>query len=382
MVTYPKDWIEGKLTDYLRPVPFFKYLKEPNIVGLYPVIQQGEIPIVGFSNGSAYENFSNIILFGDHTLSLYKPTKKFFVATDGVKILDCKGIDRDFAYYWLSNNMPKSEGYKRHFSIIKNLALTIPHSVGEQQAIADTLSTFDEHIENLTELIEKKKVIRDGALEDLVTGKVRLDEFDGEWETVEFSRYFRKMKNNTFPRDNLTDNGDIGNIHYGDVLIKFGPVLDDEKVIPRVKPSVSITNPDYLQENDIVIADTAEDETVGKAVQIGSISIPLVSGLHTIPCRPNFETAPGFLGYYINSNAYHSQLLPHITGIKVSSVSKKSIDTTYLHIPKDIKEQQAIASVLTAMDEELDNLELEKEKLLQMKAGAMDDLLTGKIRLV
>ena len=74
MVAYPKDWVEGNLRDYLKPVPFFQYLKEPQIVGLYPVIQQGEKPIVGFSNGSAYKNFSNTILFGDHTLSLYKPT--------------------------------------------------------------------------------------------------------------------------------------------------------------------------------------------------------------------------------------------------------------------------------------------------------------------
>ena len=187
MVAYPKDWVEGNLRDYLKPVPFFQYLKEPQIVGLYPVIQQGEKPIVGFSNGSAYKNFSNTILFGDHTLSLYKPTNEFFIATDGVKILDCEGIDRDFVYYWLSNNMPKSEGYKRHFSIVKNLKLTIPHSIKEQQAIAETLSTFDEYLENLTKLIEKKKAIRDGALVDLVTGKTRLDEFEDEWQDVNFN---------------------------------------------------------------------------------------------------------------------------------------------------------------------------------------------------
>lgn len=100
----------------------------------------------------------------------------------------------------------------------------------------------------------------------------------------------------------------------------------------------------------MIIADTAEDETVGKAVQIGELNMPLISGLHTIACRPNYQTAGGFLGYYINSNCYHDQLLPYITGIKVSSISKKSIGETELYIPVDPKEQQAIAEVLTAMD--------------------------------
>ena len=130
----------------------------------------------------------------------------------------------------------------------------------------------------------------------------------------------------------------------------------------------------------MIIADTAEDET-GKAVQIGELNIPLISGLHTIACRPNYQTAGGFLGYYINSNCYHDQLLPYITGIKVSSISKKSIGETELYIPVDPKEQQAIAEVLTAMDEEIESLETEKEKMIQIKEGAMDDLLTGRVRL-
>ena len=87
------------------------------------------------------------------------------------------------------------------------------------------------------------------------------------------------------------------------------------------------------------------------------------------------------MGYYINSRAFHDQLLPHITGIKVSSVSKKSIKTTDLCIPSDTKEQAAIADVLLAMDKEIDGLEEEREKIIQIREGAMDDLLTGRVRL-
>ncbi len=136
-----------------------------------------------------------------------------------------------------------------------------------------------------------------------------------------------------------------------------------------------------LQEKDVLIADTAEDETVGKAIQIGNISYPLVGGLHTIVCRPNSETAPSFLAYYINSKAFHDQLLPHITGIKVSSISKKAIKATELRIPSEIEEQQAIANVLTAMDDEIKAIEDERDKMIQIREGAMDDLLTGRVRL-
>ena len=98
-------------------------------------------------------------------------------------------------------------------------------------------------------------------------------------------------------------------------------------------------------------------------------------------CRPNYETAPRFLGYYINSNGYQNQLYQYITGIKVSSISKTSFKKTKLHIPKKIEEQKAIAEILTAMDEEINSLTAEREKIISIREGAMEELLTGKIRL-
>lgn len=266
---------------------------------------------------------------------------------------------------------------KKTFEAIK---FCVPE-LSEQQAIASVLSDFDEHIDNLTELIEKKKAIRDGALNDLISGKIRLDGFDGEWGTIPFNQYFTLLPTNTYSREQLTDSGKIGNIHYGDILINYGSVLSEKDYIPKVIDVSKINARQYLKKNDVIIADTAEDDTVGKAVQVGDISIPLVSGLHTMACRPNYPTADGFLGYYINSNCYHDQISPYVTGIKVSSISKKSIGKTELFIPVDIKEQQAISEVLAAMDEEIESLKIEKEKMIQIKEGAMDDLLTGRVRL-
>jgi len=264
--------------------------------------------------------------------------------------------------------------------VVKKVQIYLP-DVPEQQVISAVLSDFDEHIDNLTELIEKKKAILDGAIEDLISRKTRINGFDGEWETIPFNQYFTLIPTNTYSREQLTDNGTIGNIHYGDILTNYAYILTENDYIPKVIDTSKLNVRQYLKKNDVIIADTAEDETVGKAVQVGDIKMPLVSGLHTMACRPNFPTADGFLGYYINSSCYHNQILPYVTGIKVSSISKKSIGKTELKIPADVEEQQAIASVLKAMDEEIELLEAEKSKMMQIREGAMDDLLTGRVRL-
>ena len=251
----------------------------------------------------------------------------------------------------------------------------------EQEEIARTLSEFDIYIDDLAELIEKKRGIRDGALEDLMSGHTRLEGYDKAWSTYLFDDYFSLLPTNTYAREQLTDKGNVGDVHYGDVLIKYGVVLTDKDDIPRLKDSSDIKERSLLKRKDVLIADTAEDDTVGKVVQVGAVTIPLVGGLHTVACRPNYETADGFLGYYMNSTSYHDQLYPYITGIKVSSVAKKSFTETELYIPSDVKEQRAIADTLTAMDKEIGALENERDKMIQIREGAMDDLLTGRIRL-
>ena len=262
----------------------------------------------------------------------------------------------------------------------KKLQLPMPEKT-EQKAIAEILTVFDTHIANLTELIEKKKAIREGALEDLISGKTRLSGFNSEWISISFDEYFTLLSNNTYSRDKLAEHGQVGNIHYGDILIKYSEIVTDEDEIPFLRPEITYSDNWLLHTNDVIIADTAEDETVGKAIQICEVSVPLVGGLHTIVCRPKFETAHGFLGLYINSKSYHDQLLPHITGIKVSSISKKAIKTTVLTIPSEIEEQSAIVGIITAMDKEIRSLEGERDKMIKIREGAMDDLLTGKVRL-
>lgn len=143
------------------------------------------------------------------------------------------------------------------------------------------------------------------------------------------------------------------NVHYGDVLIKYGSVLDVQKdEIPRIPHRCREDfNGALLQDGDVIIADTAEDETTGKACEIGNLQgSAIVSGLHTMVCRPRYRMALGYLGYYLNSNAYHHQLLPLMQGIKVLSLSRSNIQKTRVSYPAAVKEQQLIAKYFSQLD--------------------------------
>ncbi len=409
MVTYPKDWTEECLENITSSIITGGTPSTTNQSfwgGTIPWLASAEIhqkritrpttyiTDVGLQNSSAKIAPKNSVLIALAGQGKTRGTAAFLQHDMAINqslaalVVNAKA-DPEFLFHSMETSytslreISSGDGGRGGLNkkLLKKYTIVLPTNVLEQEAIAETLSCMDEHIANLTELIEKKKAIRDGALENLLSGRTRLVGFSGEWEEYSFDDFFTLLPNNTLSREKLSERGTIGNIHYGDVLIKYHNNVTDKDDIPRIKADIDTRSFRLLQSGDIIVADTAEDEAVGKAIQICDVSIPLVGGLHTIVCRPNYDTALGYLGYYINSKNYHNQLFPHITGIKVSSISKKAIKTTVLNLPKDIDEQKAIVEVLSSLDAEIASLEVEKEKMLQIKAGAMDDLLTGRIRL-
>ena len=175
------------------------------------------------------------------------------------------------------------------------------------------------------------------------------------WEQRKFDEVFDcTIPNNTLSRAELNyESGSVRNIHYGDILIKYGSVVDvqnDEIPFATGKSSDDFKGA-LLRDGDIIIADTAEDETTGKACEIGnSQGLDVVSGLHTMVCRPRNKMALGYLGYYLNSDAYHHQLLPLMQGIKVLSLSRTNVQKTMVCYPKSKAEQQLIADCFRNLD--------------------------------
>ena len=179
--------------------------------------------------------------------------------------------------------------------------------------------------------------------------------FSYSWEQRKLGEVLIGLQNNTLSRAELTSEQGVAlNVHYGDVLIKFGEYLDVKKeALPMVMDSsiVAKYKASFLQNGDIIVADTAEDETVGKCSEIaGLTNETAISGLHTIPYRPQFRFASGFLGYYMNSNSYHHQLLPLMQGIKVTSISKSAMQNTSICYPKTEDEQAEISGFFRNLD--------------------------------
>ena len=158
---FADDWEERKAKEMIKTHHFRSYLAEPNDVGNYEVIQQGDKPIAGYANGEPFEYFYDVTLFGDHTVSLFKPTKPFFIATDGVKIISADEFDGRYFYVTLERYKPASQGYKRHFTILKNEDIWFTTNKDEQVKIGTFFKQLDDiitlHQRKLDLLKEQKK---------------------------------------------------------------------------------------------------------------------------------------------------------------------------------------------------------------------------------
>ena len=207
---------------------------------------------------------------------------------------------------------------------------------------------------------------------------------DIEWKMVKLGDVAKFLPTNTLSRDELNySEGEYLNIHYGDVLIKFDSVTDVlNSEIPFVSLNKKFSDKSLLKNGDIVMADTAEDESVGKVTEIQNVgNNKVVSGLHTLCMRFQENLfAPKFAGYYLNSPAFHNLLLPYMHGTKVTSISKGDVKKIIFPIPykngeADLETQELIAQKLGDMD----SLIAAKEKLLakkrDLKIGAMQKLI-------
>lgn len=206
-----------------------------------------------------------------------------------------------------------------------------------------------------------------------------------DWKIDIFDKVFKFLSTNTYAREFMDEKtGDVHNIHYGDILVKYGSIVDFERdSVPYLKQSIeSGVERNCLKNGDLIIADTAEDETAGKTAEIFNLGgKKAVAGLHTFACRPKIDFASKYLGYFSNCAFFHNQMLPYFTGTKVTSISKSCIKKIFVAYPSSKDEQKRIANALSQVDDLLAALDEQIEKKKLIKQGTMQQLLTGKIRL-
>lgn len=307
----------------------------------------------------------------------YKSTDPYFLSN---------AIQSDYVQKGLANRTLKTAiPMKINKDEIGKVSVMLPLSATEQQQIGTCFRNLDNLITLHQRKFEKLTNVKKSMLEKMFpkdgadVPEVRFKGFTNPWEQRKFGEVFMSLQNNTLSRAELNDEfGAAQNIHYGDVLIKYDEILDVSKEPLSYIEKQSIADKfktSYLQNGDVIIADTAEDETVGKCTEIeGLTDQKVISGLHTMPVRPNRKFASGFLGFYLNSAAYHDQLKPLMQGIKVTSISKGAMQDTLVKFPLNLKEQEQIGIYFGGLDHLITLHQRELEKLQSIKKALLEKM--------
>ena len=337
----------------------------------------------------------NIVLsrVGSYGVTSFVDTNEPFCMGQNTVVIESKCPER-YLYYLLNSESVQRQiedgsygsGYKSlSLRNIKELVLPLPPTKAEQEAIAEALSDADALIESLKQLIAKKRQIKQGAMQELLTGKRRLPGFSGEWEIKTFGEVFTYLPTATNSRRDLIEDGDTYYIHYGDIHTKFHNHLDFTATKPAMIDRTLCRNAALIKNGDWVMADASEDyDGVGKTIEISGLEEgqEAVSGLHTFLLREKSPTfVPGFKGHLGGLKSLHEEYLRVATGMKVFGVSKAALIDLELPIPPP-DEQTTIAKFLSDMDTEITALKTKLTKTRQIKQGMMQQLLTGKIRLI
>jgi len=360
MVAYPCDWKEtqiGELFDILAggDVKKTHFSKSRTIKNPYEVFSNGieSRGIYGYTSKPIYPgNSLTVSARGTIGQAFYRENSFDAVIRLLVLMPKYSDVNPKFYEYFINSKIYfeiENTGVPQ-LTVPKIKEKSVPLLSGvEQQATVSTLSDFDEHIDNLTELIEKKKAIRDGALDDLVSGKTRVDGFDDEWEKGVIEDILTILHGR--------------NQHSVESFDGKYPILGSGGVIGK--------STEYLCDWECVL--------IGRK---GTIDNPLYmnSPFWTIDTlyysKPKSNQCVKFQ-YYLFCTIYWND---YAESSGRPSLAKKVIEEIPIRIPSE-PEQQAIAEILTAMDDEIESLETEKAKMMQIREGAMDDLLTGRVRL-
>jgi len=269
---------------------------------------------------------------------------------------------------------------------LKSYQIPLP-PLPEQRAIAEALSDVDGLISSLDKLIEKKRAIKQGAMQELLTGRKRLPGFNGKGEKKKLGELFDFSGGYSASRDQLSDTG-FCYLHYGDIHLARKSYLNIDKenaIVPRLEVPLSrINSVSLLRDGDVVFVDASEDdEGASKHIVIENKSgMAYISGLHTVVAKPkNNELDIEFKKHCFKTRRLKDQFKFYAVGTKVTGISKSTIGRILLEFPP-LSEQTAIATILSDMDADIEVLEKRRDKTKAIKQGMMQELLTGRIRLV
>ena len=342
----------------------------------YKLLKDGDVLLADASEDDEGIGKSIIVLVGKHPAIAGLHTIPLRVKTND--------IDTCFPTYLFAGKLVKrqieklSEGTKVNsitFNKICNVFLPIPPTKDEQKRIATALYDIDTLIRNLDRTIEKKKNIRQGAMEQLLSGKKRLPGFKGEWSIVHFEDLYKFAKEGGTPSTSIPEN-------YSPATIPFAKIED--------------LYGHYLTKTNSYISEVGLNNSSAWLVPAGNLLLSNGATLGEVTITAvTTATKQGILGLVIKKELFSTEFLYYV--FKMNDFKRKmetitthgTMDCAYLkdlkgielYIPLDLQEQRAIADTLTAMDDEIAVLQMERDKYANIRSGMMDDLLSGAKRI-
>ncbi len=319
---------------------------------------------------------------------------KFHLAPNVAKIdVDRNKIDPFYLNQYYNSVSGKSEILKLVASTtqsalsmenLRKVYFAFPPALSEQKAIAQVLIDTDQLIQNLKKLIEKKKAIKQGAMQELLTGNKRLKGFTGKWELKKVNQLI----------DLLTDfdaNGSFAsvaeNVHVNDgsgfswyvrsTDLENNTGLENLKYVD--KSSYEFLKKSSLYGGELLFLKRGD---IGKVYlfKMKTKFATLAPNLYLL--KLNKLSSSEYLFYYFNSSSGNSQLRAKNASSTLGALYKDDVKSILVPLPPTLKEQQAISQILSDMDSEIEALEIQLKKTQNLKQGMMQELLTGKIRLV
>ena len=295
-----------------------------------------------------------------------------------------KRVASEFLAIWINSSFGKAQVLRnqgglaqKHFNVgdMRNLVVALP-SLPEQRAIAAALSDVDALLGGLGRLIAKKRDLKQAAMQQLLTGQTRLPGFSGEWAVKRLRELGLFLKGSGVKKDEA-HSGELPCIRYGELYTHHDNCIRafnswiSREVADTATP---------VRRGDVLFAGSGETkEEIGKCVALVD-DVQAYAGGDIVILRST-GADPLFLGYLLNTPAIASQKASLGQGDAVVHISASALGSIILSLPS-MDEQAAIAAALSDMDAELAALEARRDKTRALKQGMMQELLTGRTRLV
>lgn len=362
------DWDSGLFKDIIKSIPASRYYSESHRKGEFPVIQQGDNPIAGYADGIPFNNSSDIIVWGDHTRSIYRPISNFFISGDGVRVFKISTKHPNINEILLERYKPASNGYSRHATVLYKSSYFIPATPSEQLYVGQLFCAIDKAITNQEELVTQHKHTFNALLNSLLPHghetrpRICVGSFSGDWKEkylysiVSPYNEIVETPRNGYERLGIRSYGK-GTFHS---YVPKGAELETAQM-SVVRPNNLIVNITFGWE--LAVAITSSDDE-GKLVS------------HRFPQFSfNEEYVPLFFRYALINNRFRK----HLTLASPGSAGRNrvlKIDKMleYKLLVPSAKEQKAISDILSEYDRLIQLNEEKLGKLRNLKQALLDKM--------